>query len=357
MQVGDGRGLYSGLIVLEPDPWKYRNVHLKLRNLFSRYTPNLQPRSIDEFVLDFKDRLPYRDVPSKIVAQSYSPIHAIALGIKRKIKSEIGDWITVSIGIAPNRFLAKVASNFQKPDGLVEINNQNFLDYYLKLKLTDLPYIKERNATRLYGVGIYTTIDFYSAPLWKLKAAFASIGGYYWYLRLRGYEIDEAAWGRRTYGNSYALPRPLEKAKDLLPILTKLVVKMSARVRLAGYKLGGVHLAVFYQDGGYWHRGVSIQRQIFDTREIISASYRLLKEAQEKFGRSKAVRSLAVSSFKLTKTKFLQLDLFDQEEKKLALNDQIDLINKRWGDYVVAPARMINTARFVPDRIAFGSPR
>ena len=92
--------------------------------------------------------------------------------IKERVKEEVGDYLTISVGIGPNRFLAKVASNFQKPDGLTEINKANYWGIYQKLKLTDLPYIKMRNSIRLNMVGIYSVMDFYNAPLWKLKAAF-----------------------------------------------------------------------------------------------------------------------------------------------------------------------------------------
>src|SRR3972149_2500721 len=245
MRVKDGKLLCKDLIVLPPDPWKYRNVHLALRQLLSEYTPHITPKSIDEFVLGLKG------CPSL----SAGDMKHIAREIKERIKEEIGDWLMVSVGIAPNRFLAKLASNLHKPDGLDEINKDNFLNCFLKLRLVDLPYIKARNEIRLNGTGIYSVIDFYNAPLWKLKAAFHSIGSYYWYLRLHGYEIDDVAFARRSYGNSYALPKPFSELSDLSPIISKLTEKMSFRLRRAGYMASGVHLAVIYRNGHFWHKG------------------------------------------------------------------------------------------------------
>jgi len=247
MRVKDGKALCPKLIVLPPDPWKYRNVHLALRKILKDYTNDLNPKSIDEFVLNMKDYLLLlREPPCKVVAQS--SMHRIALEIKQRIKREIGEWLTVSVGIAPNRFLAKLASQLKKPDGLEEINKDNFLNHYLKLKLTDLPYIKARNAIRLNSVGIFSVLDFYQSPIWKLKAAFKSILGYYWYVRLHGYELDDVVFGRRSYGNSYAFPKPLITPEQIAPILTKLVEKMGFRLRRAGYKARGVHLAVTFRD-------------------------------------------------------------------------------------------------------------
>ena len=159
MRVKEGKVLCPSLIVLPPDPAKYRNVHLALRRLLSNYTDKLSPKSIDEFVLDLQG----------YPCLAAGSIREVAAEIKKRIKKEIGEWLTVSIGIAPNRFLAKAASSLHKPDGLDEINKNNFFEIYESLKLTELPYIKIRNAARLNSMGIYTILDFYNAPLWKLQ--------------------------------------------------------------------------------------------------------------------------------------------------------------------------------------------
>lgn len=139
MRVMDGKKIYSKLVVLPPDPWKYRDVHLKLKKIVSDYTNDFSPKSIDEFVLNLKDYSTLKEQPLKLIARE----------IKQRIKSEIGEWITVSIGISTNRYLAKVAAGLTKPDGLDEINMNNFLDIYSKMKLTDLTGIKTGNAARL----------------------------------------------------------------------------------------------------------------------------------------------------------------------------------------------------------------
>ncbi len=341
MRVKDGKLLYPSLIVLPPDPWKYRNVHLKLRKLISDYTADFHPKSIDEFVLNL-ERYPC------LVASS---MQQVAREIKSRIKKEIGDWLTVSIGIAPNRFLAKLASGLEKPDGLTEINKENFLEIYSKLNLVDLPYIKLQNAGRLNSMGIYKVTDFYKAPLWKLKAAFKSINGYYWYLRLRGWEIDNVAFGRKSYGNSYALPKPLVSVDELSPILAKLVTKMGARLRRAGYKARGVHVAIFYRDGKFWHRGISFPEDISDSRDIFKKALKILSASPYR----EPVRNLAVSSFNLRKIDNLQLNLFSDVLIKVGVVKAVDKINERWGDFVITPARMLYLSReAIPDRIAFG---
>jgi DNA polymerase-4 len=351
MRVRDGQALCPNLIVMGSDPWKYRNVHLKLRDLIANYTDDFYPKSIDEFVLNLSGTPCLQRL--KVVAQSSctSLIHNVAREIKQRIKKEIGEWLTVSVGISTNRFLAKLASGLHKPDGLDEINSQNFRKIYDSLSLTDLPYIKARNAARLAAMKIYRVIDFYQAPLWKLKAAFQSVVGYYWHVRLHGWEVDDIDFARRSYGNSYALPKPLRTTDELSPILTKLVEKMGARLRRAGYKARGVHLSILYRDWSHWHKGVSFPEALFDSRDIYKKAFKIMLMAPH----LKPVRELAVSTFSLTKSNQSQLQLFEDVIKNESLVKSIDIVNERWGNFVITPARMLMAERdAIPDRVAFG---
>jgi len=342
MRVRDGKALCQHLFVLPPDPPKYRDVHLKLRNLLGQYTDNFHPKSIDEFVLNLEGYPALRDKNMQDIARE----------IKRRIKTEIGDWLTVSIGIAPNRFLAKLGSNLQKPDGLEVVDKNNFLEVYKKVGLTDFHGINTRNAARLNAVGIHTAIDFYESPIRKLKAAFNSILGYYFYVRLRGWELDDVEFARRSYGNSYSIPEDLITPQELSPILAKLVTKTSARLRSAGFKAQGVHLSMSYKrGGGYWHHGKKTNRELFDTRDIYKEAFRILLKSPCK----KPVATMSVSCFNLSKRQDVQLELFEDVAKKENLTHAMDKINERWGSFVLTPGRMIQTEEAVPDRIAFGN--
>lgn len=342
MRVKDGLTLCPNLIVLPPDPWKYRNVHLSFRQLLGEYTNDLVPKSIDEFVLNLKG------YPACKFGMTQ-----VALEVKDRIRREIGDWLTVSIGIAPNRYLAKTGAGLQKPDGLNEINKNNFRQVYSKLHLTDLCGIKLANASRLNSQGIYTVLDFFDAPFWKLKAAFQSINSYYWHVRLRGWEIDDVAFARRSYGNSYALSKPFSTVSELTPILQKLVEKAGTRMRKAGYKTRGVHLAISYRDHTYWHRGMVLVEPIFDSRDIYKYAFCLLLQSACPPA-NRRVANLAVSCFNLAKIKEPQLTLFEDLLKKEKLVKAVDRVNSRWGNFVITPARMLGTGGYVPDRIAFG---
>jgi DNA polymerase-4 len=340
MRVMDGRVIYPKLIVLPPDPWKYRNVHLKLRNLISDYTSDFAPKSIDEFVLNLSD----------LINLKASPLSSVGKEIKGRIKKEIGEWLTVSVGIAPNRYLAKVAAGLHKPDGLDEINRNNFLDTYSTLKLTDLTGIKERNAARLNSMEIYSVMDFYNAPVWRLRAAFHSITGLYWHTRLAGYEVDNVEYGRHSYGNSVAIGRNLTKISDLSPILARLTEKMCSRLRAAGYRANGIHLMIVYKNGSWWHKGRQLSHPRFDSRDFYRAAFRLLMEANP----ASPVLNLAVSCFGLIRDSSTQLNFFDDVPKRENLVEAVDNINQRWGDFTLGSARSLGGSKIVMDRIAFG---
>jgi DNA polymerase-4 len=338
MRVKDGRALCPSLVVVPPDTDKYRFVHHSLHRLLSYYTPIVIPKSIDEFVLDFHNT-------------TYTDLFAVGHIIKSKIRREIGDWLTVSIGIGPSRFLAKVASNLKKPDGLESIDSDNYLSVYSRLNLIDLHGINTRLLTRLNTGKIYTVADFLNSSLPTLRSIFHSIAGYYWFLRLRGYEIDSIDFSRKSFGNMYSLPVPTSDLPFLAPILHKLVAKTTFRLRSHGYHARGLYLSLLFQDHSFWHHHYSLKRYLFDEADIYQLFFRLLSKRPS----SKKIINIGISCFDLQTNNIIQLDLFNSVKKSLSLSSAIDDINRKYGSFVVSPAAMAGTESLVPDRIGFGN--
>lgn len=338
MRVRNGKEIYPHLLVLPPDPNKYRFVNRKLVAFLREYSSEVSIRSIDEMVINFngshrKENLQY-----------------IAGEIKRRIKQEIGQWLTVSVGIAPNRFLAKLASSLKKPDGLIEIDLENIEKIFLSIQLSDIPGIKQRNILRLNSEGIYTPLEFYNASVPKLKRSFGGIVGYYWYLRLHGFEIDSIDFSRKSYGNSYALYRATANAHELSQILCKLVEKMGRRLRRGGYTASGIHVSCLLSDYSYWHHGQKTLVPLYTNQDLYKEALKILLTKPE----NKLVRILAVSCHYLQKNLFMQTSLLTDELKKHKLTQAIDAVNDRYGAFVVTPARMLGLDNKVIDRIAFG---
>ena len=338
LRVKEGRLLCPSLIVLPSDPDKYRRVHLRFRKLLSDYTAKVIPKSIDEFVLDLSD-----------FVKSEISLESVAKEIKQRLKNEIGDWLTISVGIGPNRFLAKTAAGLHKQDGLDVIDQNNYQSVYRKLNLIDLHGINSQNAVRLNRVGIRSVAQFAAADIQTLHSAFGSVAGYYWYLRLRGFEIDAVELDRKSYGNSYALPKPFITEAELTPLLAKLVEKTTYRLRQGGYTTGGVHLAIVYRDGTYWHQGLTVP-EIFAGNDV----YRHIRQLLQTCPHRKPVRNLAISCFNLRQRDSVQLVLFENILKKKKLTHAIDKIKRRYGQYAITPALMLSAKENVPDRIAFG---
>lgn len=348
LRVGEGRLVCPGLIVLPPDPDKYRYVNRKLFALFKSYTEKAEMKSIDEAVLDFRWSIPMRDIAKIEVS---SRMRESAIEIKRRIKADIGDWLTVSVGIAPNRFLAKTASSLHKPDGLSEICKNNIEQVLKDLELEDLCGIDRGFGKRLRLYGILTPVHMYHAPVSLLCQAFSSILGKWWWMRLHGWEIDDRQFPRRSFGQSYALYRPYKPDDARLhQILCQLVDKMSRRLRMSRCTASGVHVGCLYSDWRYWHKSRMACRPLYGNQRIYAVAKSVLIEAPKKF-----VRIISVSCYGLTSDSFLQLHLFEDEFKIWRLSEAIDRIQDRWGNGVVASARTLCSEQKIKDRIAFGS--
>lgn len=340
-RVKDAKLLCPGIVILPPDPMKYRDVHLRLKSILGRYTDDINPKSIDEFVINLEG--------SPLLKRA-DGAHYVAHQIKACIRQEIGEWVRVSVGIAPNKLLAKTGAGLHKPDGLDEINAGNALDIYRSLQLTDLYGIAARNAARLHQVGIFTVEDLYNASVDRLRRGFRSVMGVHWYMWIRGWESGDVIFDRKSFGNSYSLPLQASTSAELAPTLAKLVHKTTQRMRAANYQCGGVHLSLVFRDYDYWHKGVQTDKPLFDQRDVHREAYRLLERCPYR----KPVKTLAVSVFNLAPYNVKQLTLFDDEDKKARLVAAQDEVNSRYGTYCLTPGLMIGTEALVPDRIAFG---
>lgn len=345
MPVGEGRAIYPRLIVLPPDPPKYRAVNKAMYGVLSGYTPHVSIESIDEMVLKLSD--------------DSNPL-SVAQEMKQRIKNEIGEWLTVSIGIAPNRYLAKVASGLHKPDGLDVITGSSIDAIFAGLKLEDLCGIKEGNSNRLRAAGILSPSAMLAVTPQELQRAFRSVVGYWWWLRLHGYEdgsmyksFDAAEDEQRTFGQSFAMGHahtPVQR--ETQQILSQLVVKMGRRMRGDGYTARGIAVSCYFRDHTSWGAKYIGHYSLFADRDMYGHAARMLSGAPEK-----EIRILAVWSYKLSRTLYQQESLLPSENKKQVLTQAVDSIADRWGEFSVTPGRMLSMEQRVLDRIAFGGGR
>lgn len=346
MRVAEARQLCPDIIILTPDPEKYFDAHRRLRAVLERYTSDVNPKSVDEFVLDFTGS------PAIRAGQS---LESVGRAIKADIRASLGEHVTVNIGIAPNRFLAKVAAGLDKPNGMNLIRAPDILNLYGQLDLMDLPGINRRYKTRLNLAHIFTPLDLLGTPMHTLKhQVFHSIVGYYWHLRLRGWEVDAARLATRSFGNDYAVGNKTADPDEILRLLMKLAEKTGRRLRAHGYQAHGATLAIGFENRTYWHKSRRTSHALYATQDIFKQLARLLSEANID---SKVVH-LSIAVFNLAAADPVQLGLFDGtklDTRSLAI--AADAANDRYGEFTLVPASMAGMDKIIIKRVPFGSVR
>ncbi len=341
MRIKESRLIYPYIIIRTPDPAKYRDVHVKFKKIFSDYSNKVIPKSIDEAIIDLHD-----------IERLNLDLVKIGREIKQRMKTEIGEWISCSIGISTNRFLAKLAATIHKPDGLDVITHKNLVDIYSRIELLDLHGINVRYQARLNAYGIFTPMDFLRAACETLeKKVFLSICGRQWYERIRGYETDDIEFKTKSIGQQYALKKPTANPAELGPMMMKLCEKMGRRLRHKGYTAHGIHVRINYKDGTTWHRGRMTNSELYTTMELYKVALLIFNQQPE----IKQATLLAVSCYKLEANVKSQMSLFDADHTKhRKMSDAMDEINDRWGEFTVTPGLMLGTENIIPDSIAFG---
>ncbi|HUD08328.1 MAG TPA: hypothetical protein VMQ52_04570 [Candidatus Saccharimonadales bacterium] len=344
INVREARLLSKDVIVMMPDPEKYFDAHRRFRKVLLNYTDEVTPKSVDEFIVDFRG--------SRAVQRGKS-LTEIGLDIKQDIKQALGEYVTVNVGIATNRFLAKLAAGLHKPDGLDIITGENLREIYGGLELIDLPGINTRYRARLNVAGIYTPLQFLDTPLGVLrKQVFKSIVGLHWYLRLRGHEIDNVDFGRKSFGQQYALGQKTSDIQELSRLLMKLCEKTGRRLRGSGFIGGGIHLWLNFENRMYWSQGHKLKKDVYSTQDIFLAAQRLLNTVAI----PARVTNMGVTVFNLHPANPEQLGLFDDSRLDTrSLARAADMVNDRYGEFTIVPAIMANMQDVILKRVAFGN--
>jgi DNA polymerase-4 len=344
VNVREARALAPDICIRMPDPAKYRDAHNRFKEVLLRYTDDVVPKSIDEFVLNLKHS------PSLRIGMS---MQEIGFQIKKEIKESLGEYVTVNVGIGANRFWAKTAAGLNKPDGLDVITGHNVRQIYETMNLTDITGINVRYGARLNAAGIFTPLEFTDAPAEFLaKQVFHSKIGYDWYARLRGWEVDNVNWGTKTFGHQYALSSKTVDRKELSKILAKLCEKTGRRMRKHDYQAQGVHLWLRFADYRHWAKGRHTRSEIYATQDIYVHAQRLLNEATI----PTYVTQMGVSVYKLTPSNPHQQNLFEGTRlDNHSIADASDEINDRFGEFTIVPGTMTGMEGVILDRIAFGS--
>ncbi len=257
--------------------------------------------------------------------------HAIALQVKAAIASQVGDHLRTSIGIGPNTFIAKTASDMVKPDGLVMIEQSELPDRLFHLGVRALSGVGQQMEKRLHREGIRTVRDLAARSKEELRAIWGGVGGDIMHDRIRGEEIAHRETQTGSISHSSVLGPNRRNPEDAAAILNRLVQKAAMRLRKAGYHAGRMSVGVKYIDGTHW----DAEMKLVDTQDTMAFLHVLerLWAKRPKNRRTLLQVYMAFSDF--VSEAGHTGSLFAAEDRSKALYETLDKLNVRFGRQAV----------------------
>lgn len=316
------------LQIRQARPARYIEMHHALMAAIEDCIPHGQPMSIDE-------------VPCQLIGRERE--RGNAESIARHIKQTLVDRgyspaIRCSIGIAPNRFLAKTASDMRKPDGLTVIETSDLPQILYPLELRDLCGIGPAMGQRLQRAGIHSVKQLCDASRRQLRTAWGSIEGERYWLQLRGHELPAASTRRSSIGHSHVLDPALRNHEGARAVSFKLLAKAAMRMRHEGFHACGLSISL---------RFVGLERRferhlhfapLDDTSSLLAMLARqfdTLSKARDRGRwdeRHHPPLSVAVSLTGLEQVEALSRELLPNRDRSRQLSRTLDAINRRYGN-------------------------
>lgn len=336
--VHDARKLCPAIRLIEARPDLYVQYHHRIIDALESCIHVDHVASIDEMY-------------GRLMGDECDPGRAasIAFDVKAAVRAKVGPRIRVSIGMAPNAWLAKVASDMTKPDGMTMILAEQMPEALYRLKLTDLPGIASSMASRLARFGVRHVYQLCAMSEAALSAAWGSkVHGAIWYRQLRGADLPYRPTTRRQFGHSHVLAPEYRSDEKARAVLARMIHKAAARMRRTGYSASRMTVFVEHLGGvPTWERSASLGL-CRDTLVMVSALAVLwpLRPRAKPF-------KVGVVLSQLVADKSAELPMYPDQVRRNALADAMDRINRRFGRDAVYPAAMLGAEKAAPTRISF----
>lgn len=338
--VGEARTLCPGIALVESRTRVYVEYHHRLVAAVEQCLPVEKVHSIDEMSCALTGRWAERETAL-----------ALARRIKETIAARVGECLRCSIGIAPNRFLAKTASDMQKPDGLVVLDVGDLPHALHRLELRDFTGIGERMEARLHAHGIYTVEQLCAASRETLHAAWGGIEGSRLHEELRGGLVHRTAEERGSVGHSHVLGPERRNDAGALAVAHRLLQKAATRMRKMGLAAQGLHVAVRNTNRSGWKADARLEATQ-DTLALERALEQLW--AQRERGAGDPMR-VGVTLLDLVPEDDLTVPLFEHERRQARLAKAVDAVNEAHGQQAAFFAGAHAAVDSAPARIAFRS--
>lgn len=342
MPISEAARLCPDAAFIEGDPKKYVHISLQILDTLKDFTPIIEPFSIDEAFLDLtaaeRLRPPDTGTDTEAVLNAAIPL---ALAIQRAVHRRVG--LTASIGIAPNKYVAKMGSGLRKPNGISVLSVERFRELFEERQVSDLWGIGEKTAASLGALGIRT-----AGQLARFPREFLT-----YHFGLNGDHMQDAARGAdespvipyfdgvpvKSMGHEYTLPENLADRERLGAHLLRLSDQVGRRMRVDGY-LGRV-IAVKFRDARF--KTTIRQRALALVTDDENIIYRTACGLLDENWNGRPLRLVGVSVSDLVAAQgFHQHDLFATDEHKRKMTEAADSLRDRFGDMALVRAGALN---------------
>ncbi|MEI9978753.1 MAG: DNA polymerase [Edaphobacter sp.] len=368
-QVGEAKKLCPGIILIEGSHTEYAQYSERITKAVNLACPVSHNPSIDEMVCQLLGR-----------EQEPPRARQIALDIKQSIYKNVGVALRCSIGMAPNRYLAKIASDMQKPDGLIGLLPSQLPRAIAHLKLRDLPGVGARTEIRLNAKGITTMEQLLALDHNQMNKLFDSVWGNRMYHWLRGAQTEDAhgnnspqAEVQKSLGHSHVLAPEHRTLEGSWAVAHKLLHKAAMRLRMERFYAGSLALTIRYQltreqaearaphskvkrhYSGIKNSGWGMEarfRDCQDTLTLLNILRQLWSQSPQgpEFNRPFFV---GITLRNLIPEDEHQAELFADPGNRALLSTTMDKLNLKYGHTTLHFAGMLPARESAPTRIAF----
>ncbi len=302
------------------EPRKYSSITRKFIEILDRYADKVEIFSIDEAFLDITGTI-----------HLFKNAREVAYLIKNDIRQEIGQWITCSIGISHNKFLAKLGSNLEKPDGLIEISENDQIPILDSCKLTDLCGIAHRIEQRLNILSIHSVRELREADPLILFKKFGSYGMKL-YRMSRGIDNSPVScWKQqpdaKSFGHSRTLNRDITSVSEIKKHIYLLSERVAIRMRQEHFwgrevflwlRLKDFTILSKKQKGAYW---------ICEEFDIYEKALKILTQ----FSIRSPVRAIGVGVTDIASEKNISSTFLEEDKIKEKIILASDAVNNKFG--------------------------
>jgi DNA polymerase-4 len=327
MPVGRAKRMAPHAIFIPPEHHRYSEISERVMTIFNSYTPLVEPISLDEAFLDVTGS-----------QKLFGTGREIAAKIREQVEKEEG--ITCSVGIAPSKFIAKLASQHCKPNGMLEIKSDRILEFLHPLPVRAIWGVGPKTAESLDRLGLHTVADIANTARTTLIRALGDA---------TGESLYELAWGRdyrdvvvdepeKSIGNEETFSRDIDSPEEILREFLRMSEKATARLRDANLFAKTITIKIKFADFSSITRSKTLPLAIdgtHQTYEVVKKLYLALRNDGAR------IRLVGVSLSNLQEDVPVQLELGARERGWREADSAIDKATARFGRASVRPGRLI----------------